>query len=68
MPKLTNYEEAFYALDWKKREYWLAEALKICGNDVICPVCKRILTGLHEQSPHFRKYIAKVAAKMWKQA
>jgi hypothetical protein len=59
MKLLEHYYNAF----WKTQEkaFLLAEAE--LDDVMFCPVCRKLLTGLHYHTRHVRDYIIKNAAK-----
>lgn len=68
MAKQTLYEIAFSLISWQEQQEWRDKALEKYDNVMLCPVCRGLLTGLHERSAHFQKYLNKRAAKMWEKA
>lgn len=65
MRKRTKNELAFDLLPWKEQYDWRQKALAKYDEVWFCPVCRGLLTGLHEGSTHFQNYLNKRAANMW---
>jgi hypothetical protein len=49
-------------------EQWLDKAYYVNGCDAMltCPVCRRVLTGMHERVPHFLSWLNAKALKLYK--
>lgn len=65
MAKQTKNELAFSLLDWQEQRKWRDEALKKYDDVWFCPVCRGLLTGMHERTTHFQNYLNKRAANLW---
>ena len=60
--------DRFHQIPWGDQNEWFRKALAKYDNEMFCPVCRGLLTGLHERNKHFRDRVEREAAKMWEES
>jgi len=65
---MSKILDEYLELNWEQRVHWKEKALAKYDKEMFCPVCRHLLTGLHENNSHFIVRVEREAAKLWNES